>query len=400
MIDQSAGVEVSGDRRAVNSLAAIQSFETLWAYYSQSSGALYDSECRAAAEALVAASAELIELDDEFAGWISSANINKIGALSILDALRDWSTSSRPAPFETLSMARARLFGLLAGMKIYLHMKLQIPFTPRISMSAKEIEYSERRLRWKGYLPEPILTQKGVNPDVLVEEASAARTIALVGDIRNSQKLMGALQNADRFARFMGDFIAETRALIDKRRGFFDKFTGDGFIVYFNERICEVGGVDFIDALIDFSREIKESTAEILKSHARGVSQRALNSIGLALGADIGRVDFRDVNNHLIAIGDAVVWAHRMSAVGSVGDFIARAPLAREFEGKIGVRMKPRGGLTKHGLAFKAKAVKIVGLFDRSRFTLDETEPIKIETSEPSGEFNADSSRRALEKSP
>lgn len=84
------------------------------------------------------------------------------------------------------------------------------------------------------------------------------------------------------------------------------------------------------------------------------------NEIGLAIGCDSGIVDFRDINNHLISIGDSVVWANRMNSEGGVGETIVHEPLAFELDGLLGIEMTQRNGETKHGVPFNARNLKFL----------------------------------------
>ena len=40
------------------------------------------------------------------------------------------------------------------------------------------------------------------------------------------------------------------------------------------------------------------------------------------IGIDSGLIKFRNLDNHLFGIGDAIVWANRMSSAGLKGDII------------------------------------------------------------------------------
>ena len=45
-------------------------------------------------------------------------------------------------------------------------------------------------------------------------------------------------QDSETYTKYMADFIEKTQQLVLKHNGIFDKFTGDGFVAYFNEEIC------------------------------------------------------------------------------------------------------------------------------------------------------------------
>lgn len=339
-------------------LIHIQTFETLWAYYSQSGGEIYDNECRQSALSFLECLQRLTAGDGQLAGQLETIRVNQTGAGEILRRLEGWASSDEVTPFRTFAECRPMLFGLLSGLKLYIHVKLQAPITPLISMSAQEIEHSERVLRWKGYLPEEILMKHSVDPDELIREASGSRSIVVIGDIRRSQQLMAYARDTDGFTRFMGDFIELSRKLIQKHFGFFDKFTGDGFIAYFNEKMCGELGLDFVECFMEFVRQENKFVGDLFEDWRESVTQLPEQEVGLAMGCDIGPVEFRDVNNHLISVGDAVVWAHRMSSAGGAGDVIVHEPLVHVIKMISRVALSPRNGTTKNGMSYKACAME------------------------------------------
>ncbi len=342
-----------------NLLALIQSFETMWAYYSQSDGELYDAECRAIVNSLISAIEDMAGKENSLSDQIEKTTVNKIKYSEIIEKLSGWANNADIAPFGTLGQSRRMLFGFFSGLKLFLHVELQIPFTPTITMSATEIEHGERTMRWKGYLPDKLLKSSMEDPDKLVLGAGDARTIVVVGDIRRSQQLLAYTENPDGFSRFMGRFIGLSRQLIEKHYGFFDKFTGDGFIAYFNENICSELGGDFIECFIDFVNQELSGVNGLFIEWSQSLTRQLDEPVGLAIGADIGMVDFRDVDNHLISIGGAVVWANRMASEGDVGEVIANKPLCDILGSQPNISLTPRNGKTKNGMPFEASKMTI-----------------------------------------
>lgn len=340
-----------------NCLAQVQTFETLWAYYSQSDGQLYDSESREAARSFLDTMRSIARIDDRLRDQLANTTVNKVKVDLIVKNLDSWADSDRTAVMKTFAKSRSMLFGFLSGLKLFLHVELQIPFTPVIMMRSDEIEHSERALRWKGYLPNELLASSKFDPDELVRCACKGRTIVVIGDIRRSQQLMAYANDADVFLKFMSSFIYHSRALIEKHKGFFDKFTGDGFIAYFNEEICSKLNVDFIECFLDFVDQELKFMDTLFAQWRQSVSQAPPEPVGLAIGADTGTVDFRDVDNHLIAVGDAIVWAYRMVSDGEAGEFVAREPLANLISTRPGLSFAPREGKTKNGMPYKSSVV-------------------------------------------
>jgi len=343
-----------------NCLAQVQAFETLWAYYSQSDGQLYDSESREAARSFLDTMNSIAQIDGRLKDQLVSTTVNKVKVKLIVENLDSWADSDRAAVMKTFAKSRSMLFGFLSGLKLFLHVELQIPITPVIMMNSDEIEHSERALRWKGYLPGELLVSSKYDPDELVKCACEGKTIVVIGDIRRSQQLMAYANDGDVFLKFMSSFIHQSRALIEKHKGFFDKFTGDGFIAYFNEDICSKLNADFIECFLGFVEQELEFMDILFAKWRESVSQLPPEPVGLAIGADMGVVDFRDVDNHLIAIGDAVVWAYRMVSGGEAGELIAHEPLCNLISTRPGLSFTPREGITKNGMPYKSSAVTFV----------------------------------------
>ncbi len=340
-----------------NLLVLIQSFETLWAYYSQSDGQIYDQELRGLSRSMSESVNGLAASDSRLCDQLENSTVNRVRMREILTRLDHWANSDDLAPFENLVLSRSMLFGLLSSLKIFLHVQLQIPIMPTIAMSAREIEHSERALRWKGYLPDDFLRTARFDPDELVRRASGARSIVVVGDIRRSQQLMEYVMDADGFSNLMGAFIQRSMELIHKHKGFFDKFTGDGFIAYFNEFLCGELGLDFVECFTGFVREESDFAATLFGGLAESGLELTEKQTGLAIGCDIGQVDFRDVDNHFIAVGDSVVWAHRMSSAGEAGEIIAHYSLHDVIKSRPGMMFDSRQGFTKNGMPFIAQSV-------------------------------------------
>lgn len=215
-------------------------------------------------------------------------------------------------------------------------------------------EHSARVIRWKGHLPRQALLH---DPDKVFGQASVTSTIAVVGDIRRSQDLMTYAQDPRNFSERMVQFITTTRELIEKRAGFFDKFTGDGFLVYFNEAVCKAADLNYIDCFLNFLREEANFAAPVFQDWSRSIRKRPPTEIGLAIGADIGKVSFEDIHNHLVAVGDAIVWASRMASIASSNEIIVNNLLYTLLDNREDLTFKERIGQTKAGESFLAQAL-------------------------------------------
>jgi class 3 adenylate cyclase len=228
-----------------------------------------------------------------------------------------------------------------------------------MTLQSVERDYTAGFVRWRGQIPWKALEDASHEPSTLLEQASSSPSIAVVGDIRKSQDLMTYAADADSFSEHIVSFIEKTRALIDEHCGIFDKFTGDGFLAYFNEDVCRSAGVNFIDSFIGFVREEGEFAASLFDEWGRTVRKLPPSPVGLAMGADVGVVQFRDLRDHLVAVGDTIVWASRMSSVGRAGEVIVNNRLFNALRDRPGCSFEDRTGETKAGETFLSRALAV-----------------------------------------
>ena len=330
----------------------VQNFETFWAYYHQSGGHLFDQECRRAADLFLSVLDELTEKDP---GIKETFYLELRGAAAEhLEKLQSWAKSSEPFPFPSGAFSRFALFIYLWEVKEYLVEKLGFVRTLPMSLTSEEIEHSRHVVRWKGHLPYAALTG---DPNKLLREASDTQTIVVVGDIRRSQDLMTYSVDPQDFSQRMVEFITVTRHLIDKYGGLFDKFTGDGFVAYFNEAVCLTAGVDFVEAFLSFIYEELDFSRDHFAEWSTCLRKLPEEDIGLAIGGDRGKIEFNDLDHHLVAVGEPLVWAARMEAVAKANEVIVNNLLYGTLAEHVGFEFERRQGTTKTGEAFLGRVL-------------------------------------------
>lgn len=159
------------------------------------------------------------------------------------------------------------------------------------------------------------------------------------------------------FSERMVEFVNRTRELIEKYSGFFDKFTGDGFIAYFNEAVCRESKVSHIQSFLGFLKEELDFAGPLFQEWSSSIRKRPVTEIGLAIGADVGQIKFEDVHDHLVAVGDAIVWAARMASIAGSNEIIVNNLLFSALEKRDGISFQRREGTTKAGESFLAHAL-------------------------------------------
>jgi class 3 adenylate cyclase len=343
---------MSNDKLYLNVLIQAQAFETFWAYFSQSGGEVYSGLCQKTAGSLVASIELLLENESNLIVEIRESLGKDSKIDHMIDRLKQLSVRSESYPLGEIFSDKITFFVLLATLKSFAFARLRITNPPPLIWTGDEFHHAEKINRWKGHLAYSLIFP---DPDEVFREASRTLSIAVVGDIRRSQDLMTYAQGADSFSERMVRFISKTRELVEKHAGFFDKFTGDGFIIYFNEAICNSVKKDYRRCFLDFAKDQFEFSKSLFKEWSTSIRKLPTSEVGLTIGADVGQLDFHDLDNHLVAVGDAIVWASRMAEIGSAHEIIVNNllfNLLKTYDEALS--FVEREGITKSGERFVA----------------------------------------------
>ncbi len=142
---------------------------------------------------------------------------------------------------------------------------------------------------------------------------SVHATVA-VGDLRMSGLLLREAVNPTLYARFLIGFTEAVRTLAVENRGWFDKFTGDGFVVFWiypdDEHLPISAIPPFCQAVVPASERLVAN----LKRNSRNFPA----GVGLALGLDSGPCELVRVGEAITVVGSPIVGATRM-ATGARG---------------------------------------------------------------------------------
>jgi class 3 adenylate cyclase len=353
------------NKKYVSLLLSVIEFETNWAYYSMSSGNIYQKEVKNAAKYMVKHIDEVSKFDPQVIDKDVIENLevkvfikDKMETVNNFLELKKWAEGNSIIPYTTFWQSKFFIAPCLSSLKWYLAKKLGILLEPHMVFTSQEIDHAEKYLRWKPHLPSLIMYHHTDDFDETI--LSKSRTIVVYGDIRSSQDLMTYTVDNEYFEQKMIDFFTITRSLIDEYYGIFDKFTGDGFLAYFNEDICKLGNKDFIDCFINFSKKYIKETLPLFKEWKRNVRKIPEKEIMVSLGADIGKIYFGDYNGHLICIGDAIVWAERMCSSSLAGEVFINNILANTLADRINIKLSPSSGVTKSGESFRASKIEFI----------------------------------------
>jgi class 3 adenylate cyclase len=145
----------------------------------------------------------------------------------------------------------------------------------------------------------------------LVKSGDQVGVHVLVGDIRKSTFLMKESISSKRFAQITRDFMKAVRDTANKNEGWFDKFTGDGFIIYWIYG-DEENQQKYISQILSFSDALLSIFPEVMNEY-RTNSTNFPADTGLSLGIDSGLCSLVNIED-LNIIGPPVVGASRMVA--------------------------------------------------------------------------------------
>jgi class 3 adenylate cyclase len=168
-----------------------------------------------------------------------------------------------------------------------------------------------------------------------VIDGEPMQMFVMAADIRESTTLMKESIKFERFALVMDKFVSSVRRGIRRSGGWFDKFTGDGFLAYW---IVQSAPPDEYEARFVQTAGDVAHTAHILTDlfHRRVLEDFRSNSrnlsvgVGLSMGLDGGPGYLVKIADELTVVGPPVVGAVRMVTAATLPQEI----LANVYMGK------------------------------------------------------------------
>jgi class 3 adenylate cyclase len=157
--------------------------------------------------------------------------------------------------------------------------------------------------------------------------STSIQALAVVGDLRLSGVLLREAVSTSLFARFVVGFTEAVRGLSADNHGWFDKFTGDGFLsfwVYPDERALPT------EVVSEFCQSVLPASSHLVSS-LRKNSRNFPAGVGLALGLDAGPCELIRIGEAVTVVGSPVVGATRMAAGARAGEVIVNVHLGDLF---------------------------------------------------------------------
>jgi class 3 adenylate cyclase len=135
------------------------------------------------------------------------------------------------------------------------------------------------------------------------------RAFVIAIDIRRSTDLMLKARRPELFAAFMTEVCSRLEATIKDQLGVFDKFTGDGVLAFFPEFFS---GHDAGYHAVTAAQQAISIFTDCYDRNRSSFST-VLRDVHLAVGIDYGPVHLMPVTGGLTVVGNAVVYACRLS---------------------------------------------------------------------------------------
>ncbi len=154
-------------------------------------------------------------------------------------------------------------------------------------------------------------SRTSVSPEIrkAIIEVLPIEAIVLTVDIRRSSCVLKESIDIPQYARTLDDFIAEFRTVLHYHGGWFDKFTGDGFICYW---LVEDAFAERMDTVLDFCCSVMENFRSYYYPAFVANMRNEPSGIGLSIGIDAGPCYLTPIVGDLTIIGSPIVGSVRM----------------------------------------------------------------------------------------
>ena len=159
--------------------------------------------------------------------------------------------------------------------------------------------------------------------DLVAGGSTSVHAVAVVGDLRLSGFVLREAVAPSLYARFIVSFTEAVRALSSDNDGWFDKFTGDGFLAFWlypdDRRVPTESISDFCQSVV--------SASDHLVTNLRRNSRNFPVGVGLALGLDAGPCELVRIGDVITVVGSPVVGATRMASGARAGEAVVNIHL-------------------------------------------------------------------------
>lgn len=312
--------------KKTNLLVLLLSFEKYWQSYSLSDGQLYVQIVREEARKIIPLFYEIYEKRTLVNPDKSINKEEMFIQRQFIEELEKWINTDDKFPkvfFGEEYTEKSQFYYqiVLAEFEKQLVKEIELPIPLGLMAMDHEGIFREKICaKWAGKMPKTVV--KNITDPSYMLNMSKSDTVVMVADIRRSQDLITYGPSPNAYREQIIGFLSEIRKILKEDYAIYDRFTGDGFIAYFNQFVCEQEGRDYYEMTLDACRRIQSFSENFFRKWSSQIRKIPVEPIGLSIGIDSGLVDFKDIDNQFFAIGDACVWATRMCNAGKRGDVI------------------------------------------------------------------------------
>jgi class 3 adenylate cyclase len=174
--------------------------------------------------------------------------------------------------------------------------------------------------------------------ELMSHGSTSVRAVVAVGDLRSSGLVLKEAVSPSLYARFVMGFTEAVRSLAGAYQAWFDKFTGDGFVVFWlypDEARLPT------DVIPEFCQSVLPASEKLVADLKRN-SRNFPIGVGLAMGLDSGECELVRMGETVTVVGSPIVGATRMSSGARAGETIANVHLGSLFESEAD-RLASRG---------------------------------------------------------
>jgi class 3 adenylate cyclase len=163
--------------------------------------------------------------------------------------------------------------------------------------------------------------------ELVTNRSTPVEASVVVGDLRLSTIVLREAVQTTLFARFIVGFTEAVRSLANASGGWFDKFTGDGFIAYW---LTPPGRPTVLRDVPEFCQALLPAAGNLV-SNLRRTSRNFPVGVGLSLGADAGPCELVMVGEALTLVGGPIVGANRMVSGAKPGQTLLNVYLGEQI---------------------------------------------------------------------
>lgn len=313
--------------RYVNLIILLQSFQINWQRLFFSNGHYcYVKECKKSASLMIELFKELHEEDKSIynSKAIGLNSDNDEGFVTeVIQSLKDWVISEdnfpRSVDIKSKTSYNFYLNEFIICETAYLLGKIKPQIHPVLYTSSHDSFLNENYIKWHphvSYLAVDFLSEG------FLDKMSNSNSITIVADIRKSQELITYSSSPLYFRDKLMTLLEDCKTIIKDHSGILDRFTGDGFVCYFNECFCDIFDLDYYQCAVSAIVSIQKKANEIFPEWIADLKKVPIEKIGLSIGVDEGCIDYSEKKGHFVAIGEPCVWATRMCSAALADEVI------------------------------------------------------------------------------